>query len=200
MSPSEQTLKSEVTQLREQVAELTQRLRWFEKQLFGKRLNMDIHQYSLAKMIEEGNKKNIFAAGKFQLIPDTLSAAIDKLKLDTSLPFDEEMQDFIFDEYLIKIKRPHIIAFLEGDGDVEDAIYAWALEFASGGVRKGKKLSKRKKMVDGEVELDANGKEVWHQPLAEVEGISYYSGDGINKAHLSPDTMKKALVEAKKSY
>ena len=33
--------------------------------------------------------------------------------------------------------------------------------------------------------------------VAEVEGESYYAGDGLNKAHLLPDTMIKALEDSK---
>lgn len=32
---------------------------------------------------------------------------------------------------------------------------------------------------------------------AEVEEESYYSGDGLNKAHLLPDTMIKSLENSK---
>jgi len=46
------------------------------------------------------------------------------------------MQGKIFNEYIIKINHPAIINYLEGNGSVEEAIYDWAKEFASAGVRR----------------------------------------------------------------
>ncbi|WP_130224892.1 hypothetical protein [Escherichia sp. E13S3] len=120
---------------------------------------------------------DMFATGRFQIIPSTLRSAVEELKLDVNSLYDESMQDKIFEEYLIKIKRKPIIEYLEGDGSVEDAIYAWAQEFASGGVRKGKTISKGR--------------------TAHNEGVSYYSGDGLNRAHLMPDEMVEILEESK---
>ena len=44
------------------------------------------------------------------------------------------------------------------------------------------------------------GDAIW-QPflnrVAEVEGESYYAGDGLNKSHLLPDTMIKSLEDSK---
>lgn len=65
--------------------------------------------------------------------------------------------------------------FLKGEGNIEDAIYDWAKEFASAGVEKGRKISKGRIAKGGE---------------------SYYSGDGLNKAHISPSQMKSALIKS----
>ncbi|MEJ5074920.1 hypothetical protein WH357_21735 [Enterobacter ludwigii] len=120
----------------------------------------------------------MFATGRFQIIPGTLSDAVKKLNINVGDLYDEKMQDYIFEEYLIKIKRKPIIDYLEGDGSVEDAAYAWAKEFASAGVRKGRAISKGR--------------------VAEVDGVSYYAGDGLNKAHIMPDDMVKVLSDSKK--
>lgn len=119
----------------------------------------------------------MFATGRFQIIPGTLIDAVKSLNLDVNSLYDEVTQDRIFEEYLIKVKRPAIIAYLEGNGSVEDAIYDWAKEFASAGVRKGNTISKGR--------------------IAQEEGISYYSGDGLNHAHLSPNQMVNILRESK---
>lgn len=119
----------------------------------------------------------MFATGRFQIIPGTLIDAVKSLNLDVNSLYDEAIQDRIFEEYLIKVKRPAIIAYLEGNGSVEDAIYDWAKEFASAGVRKGNTISKGR--------------------IAQEEGVSYYSGDGLNHAHLSPNQMVNILRESK---
>lgn len=137
----------------------------------------NLTKLTISELIKKQKERDVFAAGRYQIIPNTLNDAIKKLKIDTSLLFDESMQDYIFEEYLIKIKRPSIIKYLEGDGNVEDAIYDWAKEFASAGVRIGKPISRGRN--------------------ARFEGESYYSGDGLNRAHIMPDEMVKALEESK---
>ncbi|MGU3414481.1 hypothetical protein ACLBW0_10895 [Enterobacteriaceae bacterium C34A] len=119
----------------------------------------------------------MFATGRFQIIPGTLRDAVKVLNLDINKLYDELMQDYIFEEYLIKIKRKPIIDYLEGSGSVEDAAYAWAKEFASAGVRKGCIINKGN--------------------IARYDGISYYAGDGLNKAHIMPDDMVRVLEESK---
>ncbi|EOL8986742.1 hypothetical protein ACM92P_001241 [Cronobacter dublinensis] len=91
--------------------------------------------------------------------------------------------------------------FLEESGSVEDAIYEWALEFASAGVSKGREISPSKNEfehnADGSVMYSKKGKPVHKRRYASIEGMSYYSGDGVNKAHIMPDDMVKALRESK---
>jgi type VI secretion system secreted protein VgrG len=120
--------------------------------------------------------REMFAVGRFQLIPTTLKEAVSILAISPESTFDKSIQDQIFNEYLIRVKRPQIVAYLESNGSVEDAMYAWAKEFASAGVEKGRTISKGRIAVGGE---------------------SYYSGDGLNKAHISPEKMKEVLVKSK---
>ncbi len=156
---------------------------------------------SISEVMQAQKNRDMFATGRFQIIPSTLQDAVNKLKLDTSKIYNEEMQDKIFEEYIIKIKRPSFINYLEGDGDVEDAIYDWAKEFASAGVRKGKSISPEKIHVSDEQgrPIYENGKKkyILVPRVAQLEGGSYYSGDGFNKAHILPDEMVRALEESK---
>ncbi|HFI4471007.1 TPA: hypothetical protein ACGQFD_003567 [Escherichia coli] len=163
--------------------------------------NTNLTKMTISEVIDAQRERNMFATGRFQIIPETLKSAVKALNLDTSKLYDAAMQDQIFEQFLIRLKRPAFINYLEGDGSAEDAIYAWAKEFASAGVRKGKSISPKKEPV-----LDANGLPVYENGkkkyrlvprVAEVEGESYYSGDGLNKAHLLPDTMIKALEDSK---
>ncbi|WP_336213974.1 hypothetical protein [Enterobacter sp. P82] len=132
---------------------------------------------TLGEVMAAQRKFDMFATGRFQIIPDTLKEAVRVLNLDVNAQYDEAMQDKIFEEYLIKIKRESIINYLDGNGSVEDAIYAWAMEFASAGVRKGKIISKGR--------------------TAHIEGVSYYSGDGLNRSHIMPDEMVSILEVSK---
>ncbi|EBF0273821.1 hypothetical protein DB992_06000 [Salmonella enterica] len=149
----------------------------------------------------DSSSNGLFATGRFQIVPLTLKEAVRVLGLDVNAYYDEEMQDKIFEEYIIKIKRPAIINYLEGDGSVENAIYDWAKEFASAGVHLGKEISRSKTEFetnpDGTVKIDANGNKIHKRRHATIEGASYYSGDGINRAHITPDDMVKVLEESK---
>ncbi|MEZ8088311.1 LysM peptidoglycan-binding domain-containing protein [Vibrio sp. 1S139] len=133
--------------------------------------------FTVSEVIAKQQERSMFAVGRFQIIPSTLSEAVEYLSINKNDVFDKKIQDRIFNEFLIKKKRPQIIAYLEGSGSVEDAIYAWAKEFASAGVEKGRKIS-RDRIAKG--------------------GESYYAGDGLNKAHLTPEKMKETLITAKK--
>ncbi|MBM1021652.1 MULTISPECIES: hypothetical protein [unclassified Enterobacter] len=150
---------------------------------------------------DDASSNGLFATGRFQITPDALKAAIKSLGLNTNDLYNEAMQDRIFEGYLIKVKRPAIINYLEGNGSVEDAIYDWAKEFASAGVRKGKEISRSKtefeKNDDGSFKRDKNNKKIGVRRYAQSEGVSYYSGDGINKAHIKPDDMVRVLEESK---
>jgi type VI secretion system secreted protein VgrG len=141
--------------------------------------NTKLTSMTIKQVLLKQKTRDIFAVGRFQLIPSTLNAAIRSLKINTSSLFDKEVQDIIFNDYLIKKKRSQIIKFLEGSGNIEDAMHAWAKEFASAGVEKGKKISRGRIAKGGE---------------------SYYSGDGLNKAHLTPEKMKSVLLESKSLY
>ena len=67
---------------------------------------------------------------------------------------------------------------MERDGNLKDAMYASAKEWASIGVEKGKKISKNRVAKGGE---------------------SYYAGDGLNKAHITPEQIRKALYKSKQN-
>ncbi|WP_248740390.1 peptidoglycan DD-metalloendopeptidase family protein [Pseudomonas sp. MWU12-2029] len=163
--------------------------------------NTNLTSLTIAEVQAKQENSEMFATGRYQIVTSTLADAVDKLKLDTSQKYDEAMQDKIFDQYLIRIKRKAIINYLEGSGDVEDAIYAWAKEFASAGVRRGKRINPTYlKDSAGHAILDpVTHKRQMIERVAEVEGVSYYQGDGLNVAHIKPDEMVRVLEESKKN-
>ena len=136
----------------------------------------NLTEMTITEVMDNQAKREIFAAGRYQMIPSTLSAGVNYLKLDKSLMFNSDVQDKLFNEYLIVVKRPAIINYLTGNGTAEKAVYDWAKEFASAGVMKSEKLSGNRVAKGGE---------------------SYYAGDGYNKAFLAPDAMIKSLRNSK---
>ncbi|PXW13657.1 hypothetical protein C8D70_10861 [Chryseobacterium sp. CBTAP 102] len=151
--------------------------------------NVKVIELTIKEVQDKQSNRDVFAVGRYQLIPNTLNDAITSLGLDTNKKLDKEMQDKIFDDYLIKIKRPKIIAYLEGQGSVEDAMYDSAKEWASIGVEKGRRISDKKikkgKKVISIIKRYAKG------------GESYYAGDGLNKAHITPEQIKNVLINSK---
>ncbi len=152
--------------------------------------DVKVVELTIKEIQQKQKERDLFAVGRYQLIPDTLIAAVKNLGLDGDDKLDEEMQDKIFDEYLIKIKRPKIIAYLEGNGTVEDAMYSSAQEWASIGVEKGKRISDK-------IKKDKNGKIVSRTTRYAQGGESYYANDGLNKSHISPEQIKRALINSK---
>jgi hypothetical protein len=138
--------------------------------------NIKVVDTKIEDIVEKQKNRDVFAVGRYQLIPKTLNEAIVALKLDVSKNLDEEMQDKIFDEFLINIKRPKIIKYLEKDGSIDDAMHESAKEWASIGVAKGKGMSKGRIAKGGE---------------------SYYADDGLNKAHITPEQIKESLIKSK---
>ncbi|MFS4474555.1 peptidoglycan-binding domain-containing protein [Chryseobacterium sp. T20] len=151
--------------------------------------NVKVIELRIKEIQDKQSNRDVFAVGRYQLIPNTLNDAITKLGLDINKKLDQEMQDKIFDEYLIKIKRPKIIAYLEAQGSVEDAMYDSAKEWASIGVEEGRRISDKKikkgKKVISIIKRYAKG------------GESYYAGDGLNKAHITPEQIKNVLINSK---
>ncbi len=145
---------------------------------------------TISEIQQKQKDRDLFAVGRYQLIPNTFNGAVTSLKLDVNAKLDEEMQDKIFDEYLIKVKRPKIIAYLEGEGSVEDAMYTAAQEWASIGVEKGKRISDK-------IVKDKKGKVISRTARYAEGGESYYAGDGLNKSHITPEQIKNALINSK---
>lgn len=113
----------------------------------------------------------LFAVGKYQIIPQTLENAVRTLHLDRNQPFSHEMQDRIFSEYLIKDKRPQVRDYLMG--------------------KEGATLQSAQHSLAQE----------WASfPDPAKNGASYYSKDGVNKAHISLDQSANALKDMRASY
>ncbi|MFZ5273769.1 hypothetical protein [Enterobacter asburiae] len=156
---------------------------------------------TIAQVMAAQKNREMFATGRFQFIPAVLKEMVHKLKLDVEALYDEAMQDRMFEEYTIKLKRSPIIDYLEGNGSVEDAAYACAKEFASVGVQLGRPISpdphEFERTQDGLLVTDKYGHPVHKKRHAMRGGVTYYAGDGLNKALITPDAMITALEASK---
>ena len=122
------------------------------------------------------NPDKIFAVGKYQIIPETMEGLVKKLKLDPETTLlDKQTQDLLFEQGILKQKRPNVAAYLSGKSDNRDlAILDMAKEFASVGVP-------------------------YPAGKAQERGQSYYAGVGGNKAHNPPEAVGAALDADRKT-
>lgn len=77
----------------------------------------------------------LFAVGKYQMIPTTLNDAVKKLNINPKEKFTKELQERLFKDYLLSIKRPAISRYLNSPVDdpklLNDALVQLSLEWAS---------------------------------------------------------------------
>jgi hypothetical protein len=99
---------------------------------------IDFSQISLDELqrrqaLPSGDHQRLFAVGKYQVIPKTLSKAIADLRLSGDERFSPSLQERIFSDYLIAGKRPAISKYIRGaDGaTLHSALKATCQEWAS---------------------------------------------------------------------
>lgn len=87
---------------------------------------------TLAQVMAAQRAGQFNAAGRYQIIGDTLSDAASALKLNGGEMFDRKLQDRIFSEYLVRNKRRSIADYVEGrSDDLRAALRAASREWAS---------------------------------------------------------------------
>lgn len=101
-----------------------------------------IDQIINSHALSANNINRYFAVGKYQVAGNTLDSAKQAMKLKGSEIFDEAMQERFFKEYLLnKAGGGKLAAFVKhGQGEIDDAQYAAAKEWASIAVPKGKTI------------------------------------------------------------
>lgn len=93
---------------------------------------MTVAQIMQLQALPRGNSQRLFAVGKYQLIPATMKDAVKTLGIDVTQNLGPKLQERLFRNYLVAIKRPKVKSFVTGGGaSMEQAQMALALEFAS---------------------------------------------------------------------
>ena len=88
--------------------------------------NMTIKEVMQRQAIKWGSPnedQKLFAVGKYQMIPGTLSGAVKTLNIDTNQKFTGDLQEKIFKEYLIGAKNPDIAKYLNSPTDDPKLLY-----------------------------------------------------------------------------
>ena len=141
------------------------------KSIFGK----DLTEMTVGEIMDAQAKGNVFAVGKYQIIPSTMKEFVDGSDVKRSDKFTEATQDK-FRDYVINVKRPEVGRYIRGEtDDPTEAGQALAREFASVGLQYAENNRRR--------------------------GQGRYDGDsGGNKASISPEEITEALKRDRKSY
>src|SRR5699024_201991 len=148
-----------------------------------------------------GRNGKVFAIGRYQIIPQTLRGAVSALHLDTSRKFTPAMQEKIFSQYLISMKRPDVRSDITGKGGVSriDAERALSYEWASigdpdkggrshyGGANSasispqevGKALDKMRAQYRAEIEKGTSASKAW-------QDVMHTSGGSVPSPAPSP--------------
>ncbi len=94
--------------------------------------HFDDKNMTVGQVMQQQKDGHLFAAGAYQMIPNTLKAAVESTKIDPNKKFDKQTQDFLFSHYLITEKRPSIGKYIMGQSDdIESAASATASEWAA---------------------------------------------------------------------
>lgn len=135
-----------------------------------------ITSMTVGEISEQQKAGKLHAVGRFQMIGSTLRGAIQAGEVNINDVFDENTQNKLFD-YLLK-KRPAARAYLTGENNnVEEAVEALSKEWAAIGVP---------------YDMRGNKRQV-------KKGESYYAGDGVNRATISPESVIEALERDRKT-
>lgn len=116
----------------------------------------------IMKLQKEGK---IFAAGKYQIIPETLKGGVKELGLTGKEKFNQETQDTLFSKYLVGSKRPEVQEYLNSPNPSPEL--------------------KRKAQIG----LSQEFASIAHPDT----GKSFYEGRGGNKASISSEQAMAAL-------
>ena len=82
--------------------------------------------------MELQKNKQLFAVGRYQMIPTTFSEGIAKLGISKDAKFTNELQDKMFMKYLIpKAGGGAVARYLKGQGSKEDAVIGMSMEWRS---------------------------------------------------------------------
>lgn len=140
----------------------------------------DLASMTVQQIREAQASGRMFAVGKYQIIPSTLNDAIGALHINPDEHFTPELQERIFNQYLLR-RHSALRAYLDGrSNDVDAAANDAAKEWASLGV--------------------APGSPTRNGGRGSANGLtSYYDGNGVDHASVSHDEVVQALQQDRNS-
>ncbi|WP_247682090.1 mannosyl-glycoprotein endo-beta-N-acetylglucosamidase [Burkholderia sp. Tr-862] len=149
---------------------------------------------TLAQVMAAQRAGQFNAAGRYQIIGNTLAEAARGLKLNGGEMFDRKLQDRIFEQYLVRNKRRAIADYVEGrSDDLRGALRAASREWASvadpdtGRSYYAGKGNNRASITAAEMEAALRNTRATYQPAAALTAQSAARG-GAAKVELHQST------------
>jgi len=137
------------------------------RRYFGRNLQ----EMTVAEVMRLQSAGQVFAVGKYQIIPDTMVGFVRNMGIKGSDKFDAATQEK-FTDYVVRFKRPEVGRYIRGESNNRaEAAQELAREFASVGLSYAEAGKKR--------------------------GQSRYAGSAGNRASISPETVEAALDRAR---
>lgn len=139
--------------------------------IFGK----DLTEMTVGEIMNAQAREDVFAVGKYQIIPSTMKEFVRDSDVKRSDKFTEATQDK-FKDYVINVARPEVGRYIRGEtDDPTEAGQSLSREFASVGLQYAENNRQR--------------------------GQGRYDGDsGGNKASISPESITRALKQDRTNY
>jgi len=135
--------------------------------IFGKPLT----EMTVGEVVKAQQTGKVFAVGKYQIIPKTMTGFLTQMKISSNDKFDETTQEK-FKEYVINYKRPEVGKYIRGESSNRaEAAQELAREFASVGLS--------------------------YAEVGKERGQSRYAGTAGNRASIAPETIEAALDRAR---
>ena len=135
--------------------------------IFGKPLT----EMTVGEVVKAQQTGKVFAVGKYQIIPKTMTGFLTQMKISSNDKFDEATQEK-FKEYVINYKRPEVGKYIRGESSNRaEAAQELAREFASVGLS--------------------------YAEVGKERGQSRYAGTAGNRASIAPETIEAALDRAR---
>lgn len=145
-----------------------------------KSTSMDNRNYSVGQVTSMQHNKQINAFGAYQMLSSTIEAGTQKLGISKDTKMTKDVQDKIYQDYIIKDKRKAIYDYITGkSSNLSKAVISASMEWAAIGVP-----------------TDMEG----YKGVKLKKGDSYYKGTGGNKANISPEEFGSGLVKQRKAY
>ena len=140
----------------------------------------DLSNMSVNEVMRAQEQREFNAAGRYQMIPETFKSGVKSLGLSGNERMTPELQDRFFYDYLIKkAGGGGALAYIEGrHNDLNRAMTAMAKEWASFPVPHA--MQGHKQQVNA--------------------GDSYYKNHGGNRAHISLEESRAALIQARNHF
>ena len=135
-------------------------------------IGQNLTDMTVGQIMDMQAAKQLFAVGKYQIIPGTMKEFVKGAGISRDDLFDADTQEK-FTSYVTNTKRPAVGAYFRGEGSVEEAGQALAREFASVGLQYAEGGFSR--------------------------GSSLYADRGGNAASITPEEIVAALEKDKAS-